>query len=83
MIPTVIYDIDIIYRPPGGSTVFCLSGAGFENPIKPLYYRMFRRCREFGFPIEAARSLVVVLHNPQSSCMEARELAQQHLVGVR
>jgi DNA-binding transcriptional MerR regulator len=45
--------------------------------------RFIRRCREFGFPIEVVRSLVVVLHNPHSSCMEARDLAQQHLVGVR
>src|SRR5260370_14469598 len=42
-----------------------------------------RRCREFGFPIEAVRTMVAVLHDPKSSCIEARDLAHHHLVEVR
>jgi DNA-binding transcriptional MerR regulator len=42
-----------------------------------------RRCREFGFSIEQVRSLVALVQDPQSSCMHARDLAQQHLGAVR
>jgi DNA-binding transcriptional MerR regulator len=42
-----------------------------------------RRCREFGFSIEQVRSLVALVQNPQSSCMHARDLAQEHLTSVR
>jgi DNA-binding transcriptional MerR regulator len=42
-----------------------------------------RRCREFDFPIEAVRTMVAVLHDPKSSCKEARDLAHRHLVEVR
>ena len=62
-------------RQAGGQRVY-----GDED-VRRLTF--IRRCREFGFPIEAVRSLVVVLYDPRSSCMEARDLAQQHLVGVR
>src|SRR4051812_23850678 len=42
-----------------------------------------RRCREFGFSIEQVRSLVALVQDPASSCVHARDLAQQHLVSVR
>ena len=42
-----------------------------------------RRCREFGFSIEQVRSLVALVQDPQSSCMHARDLAQEHLASVR
>jgi MerR family transcriptional regulator, copper efflux regulator len=42
-----------------------------------------RRCREFGFSIEQVRSLVALVQDPQRSCMQARDLAQEHLHAVR
>ena len=42
-----------------------------------------RRCREFGFSIDQVRSLVALVQDPASSCVHARDLAQQHLVSVR
>lgn len=42
-----------------------------------------RRCREFGFPIEQVRTLVSLVEDGSRSCMEARNLAQAHLVKVR
>jgi tripartite-type tricarboxylate transporter receptor subunit TctC len=42
-----------------------------------------RRCREFGFAIDQVRSLVALVEDPQSSCMDARDLAQAHLAAVR
>lgn len=42
-----------------------------------------RRCREFDFSIEQVRVLVSLLDDPKSSCMDARNLAAQHLDEVR
>ena len=42
-----------------------------------------RRCREFGFSIDQVRSLVALMQDPASSCADARDLAQEHLVAVR
>jgi DNA-binding transcriptional MerR regulator len=42
-----------------------------------------RRCREFGFSIDQVRSLVALLQDPASSCVDARDLAQAHLLTVR
>lgn len=42
-----------------------------------------RRCREFGFSIEQVRALVALVQDPKSSCIHARDLAQEHLVAVR
>jgi len=62
-------------RQAGGQRIY-----GSED-IKRLTF--IRRCRDFGFPIEAVRSLAAVLYDPKSSCMEARDLAHNHLVEVR
>lgn len=42
-----------------------------------------RRCREFGFSIDQVRTLVSLVQDPRSSCMHARDLAQEHLVSLR
>lgn len=42
-----------------------------------------RRCREFGFPIEQVRALVALTERPDRDCVEARDVAQQHLDAVR
>ena len=42
-----------------------------------------RRCREFDFSIEQVRTLVGLLDNRSSSCLDARELAAAHLEAVR
>lgn len=42
-----------------------------------------RRCREFGFPIEQVRTLVALVQDRERSCMEARDLAYEHLAAVR
>ena len=62
-------------RQSGGQRIY-----GDED-VKRLTF--VRRCRDFGFPIEAVRSLIALLHDPKSSCMEARDLAHHHLVEVR
>lgn len=42
-----------------------------------------RQCREFGFSIEQVRSLVSLTQHHDRSCMEARDLAVDHLAAVR
>ena len=52
-----------------------------DADVKRLTF--IRRCREFGFSIEQVRSLVALVQDPQSSCMNARNVAQHHLAAIR
>jgi DNA-binding transcriptional MerR regulator len=52
-----------------------------DGDVKRLIF--VRRCREFGFSIEQVRSLVALVEDRRRSCMDARDLAQQHLMAVR
>ena len=52
-----------------------------DADVKSLTF--IRRCREFGFSIDQVRSLVALVQDPASSCVHARDLAQEHLVAVR
>src|SRR3954447_16204526 len=49
--------------------------------VKSLTF--IRRCREFGFSIDQVRSLVALVQDPASPCVQARDLAQEHLLAVR
>jgi len=52
-----------------------------DSDVKSLTF--IRRCREFGFSIDQVRSLVALVQDPTSPCVNARDLAQEHLVAVR
>lgn len=52
-----------------------------EADVKSLTF--IRRCREFGFSIDQVRSLVALVQDPASPCVQARDLAQEHLSAVR
>ncbi|AGK57173.1 MerR family transcriptional regulator [Hyphomicrobium denitrificans 1NES1] len=52
-----------------------------EEDVKRLTF--IRRCREFGFSIEQVRSLVALVQDRERSCMDARNVAQEHLLAVR
>jgi len=62
-------------RQSGGQRVYD------ENDVQRLTF--IRRCRDFGFSIEQVKSLVALMEDPNRSCMEARDLAQQHFTAVR
>jgi DNA-binding transcriptional MerR regulator len=62
-------------RQSGGQRVYG------EADVKRLAF--IRRGREFGFSIDQVRALVALLQDPKSSCMHARDLAQEHLMTVR
>jgi len=78
--PTIRYYEDIgLVRPVG-------RGAGGQrtygdDEVKQLTF--IRRCRDLGFSIEQVRSLLALSHDRHRSCMEARDLAQEHLDAVR
>jgi DNA-binding transcriptional MerR regulator len=42
-----------------------------------------KRCRDFGFPIEQVRNLVSLFEEGDRSCVEVRDVAQEHLNVVR
>jgi DNA-binding transcriptional MerR regulator len=78
--PTIRYYEEIgllrsAHRQAGGQRIYG------DADVKQLTF--IRRCREFGFSIEQVRSLVALVQDPTSSCANARDLAQDHLVAVR
>jgi DNA-binding transcriptional MerR regulator len=78
--PTIRYyeDIGLLRRAdrrPGGQRVYG------DADVKRLTF--IRRCREFGFSIDQVRALISLVQDPRSSCMHARDLAQEHLAAVR
>lgn len=52
-----------------------------DEDVKRLTF--VRRCREFGFSIEDVRALMALMQDDKRSCMEARNLAHDHLTAVR
>jgi DNA-binding transcriptional MerR regulator len=79
-VPTIRYYEQIgLLRPAprqaGGQRVYS------RHDVERLTF--IRRCREFDFSIEQVRALVAIVHNPMSSCMDARDLAAEHLTELR
>lgn len=52
-----------------------------ESDQKRLLF--IKRCRDFGFPIEEVRNLVGLFEDGDRSCVEVRNVAQDHLDAVR
>lgn len=78
--PTIRYyeQIGLLRRAPrqaGGQRVYS------REDVERLTF--IRRCREFDFSVEQVRALVAIVRNPKSSCMDARDLAAEHLTEVR
>ena len=75
-VPAIRYyeQIGLLPRAPrrtGGQRVYGRDDVGRVTFI--------RRCREFDFSIDQVRALVAIVHDPKSSCMDAREMAAGHL----
>jgi MerR family transcriptional regulator, copper efflux regulator len=62
-------------RQAGGQRVYT------RDDVERLTF--IRRCREFDFSIEQVRALVGIMQDPNSSCMDARDMAAEHLAAVR
>jgi DNA-binding transcriptional MerR regulator len=52
-----------------------------DDDVRRLTF--IRRCRGLGFSIEHVRTLVSLMQDSERSCLEARDLARQHLTSVR
>jgi len=52
-----------------------------EDDVRRLTF--FRRCRDFGFPIDRVRMLASLMGDRERSCGDARDLAEAHLRVVR
>jgi DNA-binding transcriptional MerR regulator len=78
--PTIRYYEEIGLLPSAGRQAGNQRVYG-EADVRSL--RFIRRCREFGFSIEQVRELAALVRDPASSCVNARDLAQQHLQTVR
>jgi DNA-binding transcriptional MerR regulator len=52
-----------------------------DEDVRRLIF--IRRCRDFGFSIEQVRTLTSLVQDRSRSCLEARDLAQEHLKDVR
>jgi DNA-binding transcriptional MerR regulator len=71
-VPTIRYyeQIGLLQQAPrqaGGQRVYS------RDVVERLTF--IRRCREFDFSIEQVRALVGIVHDPKSSCMDARDMA--------
>lgn len=79
-VPTIRYyeEIGLLPRPSrrdGGQRSYG------EDDVKRL--TLIRQCRDFGFTIEQVRTLALLMQDRDRSCIEARDLAQQHLATVK
>jgi DNA-binding transcriptional MerR regulator len=79
-VPTIRYyeQIGLLLRAPrqaGGQRVYS------RDTVERLTF--IRRCREFDFSIGQVRALMAIVHDPTSSCMDARDMAAEHLTAVR
>jgi DNA-binding transcriptional MerR regulator len=79
-VPTIRYyeQVGLLRRAPrqaGGQRVYS------RDDVERLTF--IRRCRKFDFSIEQVRALVAIVHDPKSSCMDARDMAAEHLAAVR
>jgi MerR family transcriptional regulator, copper efflux regulator len=79
-VPTIRYyeQIGLLRRAPrqaGGQRVYS------RGDVERLTF--IRRCRDFEFSIEQVRGLVAIVDDPKSSCMDARDIAAEHLTAVR
>jgi DNA-binding transcriptional MerR regulator len=79
-VPTIRYyeAIGLLRRPnrqPSGQRSYA------EEDVRRLIF--IRRCRDFNLGIEQVRSLVALMEDRSRSCLDARDIARQHLTTLR
>ncbi|HET7763782.1 MAG TPA: helix-turn-helix domain-containing protein [Burkholderiales bacterium] len=79
-VPTIRYyeEIGLIPRAARGSS----GHRAYDNSAIELL-GFIRRCRDFGFTIEQTRAIVSLADGRSRACLEARDIAQEHLKTVR
>ena len=79
-VPTVRYYEEVGLLPPAPRTG---SGQRHYDAAAVRRLRFVRRCRDFGFSIDAVRDLIGLVDQPQRPCTEVRDIAAVHLAEVR
>lgn len=79
-VPTIRYYEEIGLIPPAKRRE---SGHRFYDGHALELLTFIRRCRDFGFPVEQVRELVVLSQSAERDCTETLSIAQQHLQAVR
>lgn len=78
--PTIRYYEEIGLIPPAQRRP---SGHRVYDAAAQDLLTFIRSCRDFGFSIEQVRALVSLTTSSDRDCVEARDIAQQHLESVR
>jgi DNA-binding transcriptional MerR regulator len=79
-VPTIRYYEQMGLLPPAARQAGGQRAYGRDD-VERLTF--IRRCREFDFSIDQVRALVAIVHDPKSSCMDARDMAAEYLTAVR
>ena len=79
-IPTIRYYEQIGLLPPPGRAA---NGHRYYRDADLRRLTFIKRCRDFGFPIEQVRALTSLFEEGDRSCVEVRDMAQEHLDTVR
>lgn len=79
-VPTIRYyeQIGLLPRPERAA-----NGHRYYRDADLKRLTFIKRCRDFGFPIEQVRALVSLFEDGDRSCVEVRDMAQEHLNTVR
>lgn len=78
--PTIRYYEEIGLIPPAQRRP---SGHRVYDAAAQDLLTFIRSCRDFGFSIEQVRALISLTRSSDKDCVEARDIAQQHLESVR
>lgn len=79
-VPTIRYyeEIGLLPHAPRAA-----NGRRYYGEADQKRLLFIKRCRDFGFPIEQVRNLVSLFEDGDRSCVEVRDVAQDHLDVVR
>jgi MerR family copper efflux transcriptional regulator len=79
-VPTIRYYEEIGLIPPAKRRE---SGHRFYDGQALELLVFIRRCRDFGFPVEQVRELVVLSRSAERDCADTLGIAERHLQSVR
>lgn len=79
-VPTIRYYEEIGLLPHASRSA---NGRRYYGETDQKRLLFIKRCRDFGFPIEQVRNLVSLFEDGDRSCVEVRDVAQDHLNVVR
>ncbi|MEC4718414.1 helix-turn-helix domain-containing protein [Noviherbaspirillum sp. CPCC 100848] len=79
-VPTIRYYEEIGLLPHATRAA---NGRRYYGDADHMRLLFIKRCRDFGFPIEQVRNLVSLFEEGDRSCVEVRDVAQEHLSAVR